>query len=89
MTDKRFVQLIQGGHVFKADKYDPQEVDAWAGADEGYHNGPWCEPCYEGWCHHCTEGLYEEQCPSLDDDNALIGLDEIDSDNIYRKWRQE
>lgn len=47
------------GHKWVLNTYD-NEVDIF-GYEEGHHNGPKCELCGYGFCHHCQD-LPEEEC---------------------------
>lgn len=41
---------------------DDGEVDAFAGTDYGYHNGPLCKRCGFTACEHCHPEIYEQEC---------------------------
>lgn len=41
------------------------DIDIFAVA-YGYHNGPRCERCGEGFCHHCKPDCYRYVCPLAD-----------------------
>ena len=56
----RFVQLVPNGHGFAKNDYD-DHIDIF-GYEEGYHNGPRCVFCHEGFCHRCDSGHETEIC---------------------------
>lgn len=48
------------GHVWIS---DGEHIDIFAYSSRGGHcNGPKCEKCGYGFCHHCTHGKAKQEC---------------------------
>lgn len=47
------------GHTWKLDEYG--EVNVFA-LEEGFHNGPVCTVCGDGFCHHCNPDGWSAEC---------------------------
>lgn len=59
-------------HVWQT-KFDPDSkgwfIDSFATESpypEDWHNGPVCVVCDQGFCEHCTRGIYDQECPGRD-----------------------
>lgn len=60
MTRHRYeMEESRRGHVWRT---EDGELDLF-GYEHGHHNGPICENCGYGFCHHCQD-LPDEDCPS-------------------------
>ncbi len=53
-------------HRFALD--DSGEINEWA-YGEGYHNGPYCEACWQYLCVHCQEDYLTQECYGGDPDD--------------------
>lgn len=60
-------------HEFERSKFSIRDdgIDTFA-YESGYHNGPRCINCKKEFCHHCTPGCYEEECPGFQFAGSLV-----------------
>jgi hypothetical protein len=58
------------GHPTKPHKWVKNDydggVDDWAFSEGEFHNGPRCEECDYGFCHHCYPEGYATECGAAD-----------------------
>lgn len=57
------------GHVWKRDS--DGMIDWFAGSDYGFHNGPLCLRCGDGFCEHCNPEKIQEDCPAYGAERVL------------------
>lgn len=53
------------------------DIDVWQFEEGEYHNGPRCEVCNFGFCHHCYTAGYDTEC---DTDADLSTFDDYKLD---------
>lgn len=78
------VQLVENGHLWKAEEFHPHEVDEWVW-DHDYHSGPICNECYECPCVNCEPDWGKGKC-FIFDEPSLFPLDDLG--DIYQAWKE-
>lgn len=80
------------GHTWKLTTNG--SIDIWGYCEGDYHNGPLCERCGYGYCHHCTKesGIEQECIPNYPDfckgKNINLLLELVEKSNLKLRFIQ-